>query len=407
MYTRCPGCRSVFRVTAPLLQMAAGEVRCGACGNVFNALHTLIDDWSTHGAAVEPAPAGAVHPTAPAAPGEDFEFNVPETEWQRFFISPAAAAAAVPRSEPALGPVFEPDVPQEEASPADPPPPPRSVEDETADTATWRAFLQEASEAAASPPVESPADAAREDTMEPPPDPWAIDAVVELAENPPMEALVDLADEGEALPESAAILEEPAPDAIADTVLDWGPPFPARAAAAPAHAGRWLAASVAAALVLAAQVAHYYRDRLAADPSWGNVVREVYARLGQPLNPEWPLDAYEVRDMKAIAGNTAAGGLDIVAELAVNGTRPVGLPVLRVVLRDRWSNTVGSGNFVAREYLADSTPADHVFSPGSLIPVQLTVKDPGAAAQGYELDICMPHRQRGLQCRNFRDPFRR
>ena len=28
----------------PLLQMAAGEVRCGACGSVFNALDTLVDE---------------------------------------------------------------------------------------------------------------------------------------------------------------------------------------------------------------------------------------------------------------------------------------------------------------------------------------------------------------------------
>ncbi|MCE7901698.1 MAG: DUF3426 domain-containing protein, partial [Gammaproteobacteria bacterium PRO9] len=46
MYTRCPSCSSTFRVTAAILQMAAGEVRCGSCGGVFNALETLVDDWT-------------------------------------------------------------------------------------------------------------------------------------------------------------------------------------------------------------------------------------------------------------------------------------------------------------------------------------------------------------------------
>ena len=43
MYTRCPSCSSTFRVTAAILQMAAGEVRCGSCGGVVNALGQPID----------------------------------------------------------------------------------------------------------------------------------------------------------------------------------------------------------------------------------------------------------------------------------------------------------------------------------------------------------------------------
>jgi predicted Zn finger-like uncharacterized protein len=36
MYTKCPECRAVFRVTTEQLQMADGLVRCGICDNVFN-----------------------------------------------------------------------------------------------------------------------------------------------------------------------------------------------------------------------------------------------------------------------------------------------------------------------------------------------------------------------------------
>ena len=41
MYTQCPACRASFRVTAAVLQQAAGRVRCGGCGYAFNALERL------------------------------------------------------------------------------------------------------------------------------------------------------------------------------------------------------------------------------------------------------------------------------------------------------------------------------------------------------------------------------
>ena len=80
--------------------------------------------------------------------------------------------------------------------------------------------------------------------------------------------------------------------------------------------------------------------------------------------------------------------------------------MVRVVLRDRWSNPLASGTFDASGYLAEAAPAGTLYAPGSLIPVQLSLQDPGTNAQGYELDVCVPNRHFGLQCRSARDPFR-
>ena len=41
-YTRCPGCRTVFRVTPAQLQLRAGQVRCGHCRTVFDGTAQLI-----------------------------------------------------------------------------------------------------------------------------------------------------------------------------------------------------------------------------------------------------------------------------------------------------------------------------------------------------------------------------
>lgn len=454
MFTRCPSCNATFRVTAAVLQMAEGDVRCGACGVVFNALQTLVDEWSGADASAsaltqpDPPPAAAVPGHTPGT-GDPLEFNVPENEWQRYFIT-ALEPSSRPelRAEPGLGADFDgPDAAlsadgQAAASVAVDEPagqivpteaaPVTSLDEETADTNTWQAFLQEdapardiddldesddapafvisdeavpgqqhqvlirgRSERADAPEAHAPA---AEDGLRPLDGPAlvAIEVGVET-------------DDGEAQqqPPFEQPPGEPAP--APETVLDWGPPpnFPDRDQAAPAHGGRWLAASLAAALLLAGQAAHFQRDSLAADPTYGATVRGFYGRLGLNLYPAWPLNAYEVRGAKAIAENSAPEALDIVAEIAVSGTQAVGLPMVRVVLRDRWSNAVASGVFGAARFLTEAAPPSQVYAPGTIIPVQITLKDPGTTAQGYELDVCVPNRVAGLQCKSAPDPFRR
>jgi predicted Zn finger-like uncharacterized protein len=42
LYTRCPGCKTIFRVTEPQLALRDGQVRCGHCRTVFNGREHLI-----------------------------------------------------------------------------------------------------------------------------------------------------------------------------------------------------------------------------------------------------------------------------------------------------------------------------------------------------------------------------
>jgi len=44
MYTQCPDCEIAFKITADVLKQAAGKVRCGGCGNAFNALSYLSEE---------------------------------------------------------------------------------------------------------------------------------------------------------------------------------------------------------------------------------------------------------------------------------------------------------------------------------------------------------------------------
>ena len=44
MYTYCPGCAAIFRITAETVSAAGGQVHCGKCDRVFNAVDCLYDD---------------------------------------------------------------------------------------------------------------------------------------------------------------------------------------------------------------------------------------------------------------------------------------------------------------------------------------------------------------------------
>lgn len=186
----------------------------------------------------------------------------------------------------------------------------------------------------------------------------------------------------------------------------WSPP--ARPVELPEErpAARWYAwGSAALALLLAAQIVHDQRDALATSPTWGQTIRRLYGAVDAPLYPAWDLSTYEVRGSEAVAGRSAQGALDVVARVRVVGSEPTGLPLVRVTLRDRWSNVIGTDVFPPRVYLGGQSEPE-LLKPGSTLPIRISLADPGAAAYGYEVDICLETRTLGLRCQFDRNPFR-
>src|SRR5271155_3839006 len=51
VFTQCSKCETVFKLSAEVLRAAGGQVRCGKCGEVFNALARLAEDPSAFTAA--------------------------------------------------------------------------------------------------------------------------------------------------------------------------------------------------------------------------------------------------------------------------------------------------------------------------------------------------------------------
>ncbi|MGE5170964.1 MAG: DUF3426 domain-containing protein [Rudaea sp.] len=72
-YTRCPGCATVFRVTAEQLALREGQVRCGHCRAVFDANDHVV-------AREAPPAAGEGTPQRPATPAPGPAHETPATD---------------------------------------------------------------------------------------------------------------------------------------------------------------------------------------------------------------------------------------------------------------------------------------------------------------------------------------
>ena len=99
LLTRCPRCRTLFRVTPVQLQARSGTVRCGRCMNVFDAYQALAPDNTLAAPTVAPEPVAAVAsaglaPQAPFQPSVHAAVTPPSAP-----VPPASAPAQLPRAE--------------------------------------------------------------------------------------------------------------------------------------------------------------------------------------------------------------------------------------------------------------------------------------------------------------------
>ena len=103
---RCPACNTAFRVVPDQLRVSEGWVRCGRCGEVFNANQTLID--LDTGVSAEPEvprePAPLLDRLLPPPPPDALPEPTPsglEFDLQIAPATPGGASVAAPESAPA------------------------------------------------------------------------------------------------------------------------------------------------------------------------------------------------------------------------------------------------------------------------------------------------------------------
>ena len=460
MFTVCSKCNLRLTVTATDLRAAQGYVRCGRCHNVFNALAALADDPARTTeqpapaepperapkppqAAPEPAPPASSAPSQqedPAATDSSLEFNPASTNINEVFIE-AAPDEHTGNFESIVLVSEEPGEPERGAQPAIAP---QALSAPAApDESAARIDVETLRDALAEPrPVPAPAP-----VPEPPAPPQRIApgdserAAAPASEpQPPPQAAADPEPEREPEPVRAAAAQpagviEDVEFTFTDSSLEplpasAGPPevavvaaaeitaalrVPATALAAPVtqpepllqppapRAGppRWALAAgvVLLTLCLLAQVVHHYRNDLADTALLRGPLSALYADLGAPLEPHWDMGSYEVRQLGASSDGNA-GNLVVRASISNRATRDQPLPLLRVVMQDRFGNRVAARDLKPAEYLARGAPPVSLLAPGQRIDVQVALQDPGQNATGFEIDACMNGHNHSIVCAN-------
>ncbi len=153
---------------------------------------------------------------------------------------------------------------------------------------------------------------------------------------------------------------------------------------------RWplIVGLVVALLVLAAQAVHFWREDLVRHPLAGPWLLRAYAAAGVGLDAPVDLLALEIRQLGAANDPIQAGRLKVRASIVNHAPFAQPYPLLRLSLQDRFGTTVGVRNLEPAEYLPGGS-AGALLAPSRRADAEIVFVDPGRDAVGYELDVCL------------------
>jgi predicted Zn finger-like uncharacterized protein len=411
VYTQCSKCETVFRLSAEALRAAGGQVRCGRCGEVFNALARLAEEPTAFPAGESSlesesradAILQSAEPVPPAAPpteeGDEIahlkvldakdeeldleaslEFTLPPGELDRIFIetspSPlqllaASVAASVKASAARGAPAAAPAVPVEPAQTGSTPTP----TPQTASTQT--ASNQNTSGPTVSAPT-APGSTASRRTVPGPTVPASAPGVATSSTPPQTESAAtaripgltvseDIRQEMLAsyqraeLPEINAPRRQQLPQAV------------------------WVSAAAALALLLVFQI-------VATNGTW----LSVHTPLLEGAKPAAVLSTYQLRQWGVTGDPGANGTLRVRASIMNAAAQLQPYPLLRVTLADRFGTRLGAREFEPAEYLGRA-PA-RMLAPGERADATLNILDPGKDAEGFEIDVCIRSIEKKVVC---------
>jgi predicted Zn finger-like uncharacterized protein len=439
VYTQCPDCATVFRVTAEALRIAHGDVRCGVCATTFNALENLSEQ-AFKPAAEADAPLPDDSMTVEELPGgENIEISAPVE--LSVVAEPLADAKPDPEPEPASAPVPEPETE------------PEAEDDERAlefhgDAADLdRLFVVETPGAVDPDSTDEHPILVLDERDELPEEDESADQEeveeeeVEVEEEPVVESIVLETVQPVAVvpipPPSPPPLPKRAPPAAPAPPAPPTPPAPLKPAASGPTAPRilipdemrkrlveeaasraaaveefephetpgflsqrwpWVAGVSVLAFLLLLQIVHSQRDTLVRSPSLGPAIAGVYAFLGLSMLAPTDLSAYELRQWGAASDPNEVNRLMLRASIVNRATYAQPFPLLRLTLQDRFGGTLALRDIGPADYLPGAGVGG-LLGPGERADALIRIVDPGPEAVGFELDVCLPATG-GVRCSN-------
>jgi len=375
MYTQCPHCDTFFAIGAAQLEAADGTVRCGECGETFDAKQYLSEHLpdAASDATATPQAAGLTQDTI--ATPESVE-PTPATAFADLPVATGLTAADIDGPETGV------DLPESDLGLGEEPAPDTGIPPEAEFTTEGHGGYEEmppesAVDAAASAPGPVVPD---EFIPEPAPPPsygedfapsagpttaTAIDtqekaadqAPPRLARNP--EEILELDELG--------LRQRPAPGWFATSL--------------------WTTAILILLAALAIQYAYFFRDELGRYSSVRPWLERlcVLAKCEVALREDPSLLEFASRDVRTHPEVPHA--LLINAVFVNTAPFPQPYPPLRFRLTNLNGTTVASRSFRPTEYLDEETNIAKGLMPNTPVHVKLEIKDPGEQAVSYEFDF--------------------
>jgi hypothetical protein len=359
-----------------VLRAAGGQVRCGKCGEVFNALAHLAEDPSA--------------------------FHVAETEIDLEFRADSILESPAPMTPPR----------EVQTTTEDPAPP--GVEIARLQILDWN---ENASADVPAHIEDAPAEDVGETSLEFTLPPGELDRIfVETKKRVPKFSLPVAEPIAAAAPlpphpediENFSVPEDVRREMLSGIEVSAGIETPRRRrraspfALAPQESERsfipWLIAAIASALLLMVQVVHHNREWLAAHTPLGGTLRALYSTMGAPVSPPANLTAYQLRQWGVTGDPAGDGTLRVRASILNIAAQLEPYPLLRVTLANRFGGSIGTRDFEPFEYLGK--PIVKLLAPGERVDATMDILDPGKSAEGFEIDVCLRGADKKISCAN-------
>ncbi|UCE90626.1 MAG: zinc-ribbon domain-containing protein [Pseudomonadota bacterium] len=363
MYTKCPECSTVFRISDTQLMAASGKVRCGHCKHVFNALDRLLMDL----------------PTGEPPPGSDEHFLTSTTEREAGEIDIDNIELAMPDEEPPLE-----NLPQD------------SAVAEALTSGAWEFEVETES------PVAEDAWADAEDEFEmPAPEPQAAPhpAATQPEATPATETVSDEDSARIVVPPPLAVQAPPQAPAFdtsshANTHDDIPPQLRESLLAAQATASDWRRVAIASTsallllALLAGQLLVFSGTQLAARmPALSTWVASACQVLPCRYTGRRDLDNLQLTNRDIRTDPAEKGVLVITATIVNTAEFQQPFPDLLVILSNLAGDIVAQRRFVPDEYLGDLGEKLILMAPNKPVSLALEVLDPGNDAVNFEFAL--------------------
>jgi len=151
------------------------------------------------------------------------------------------------------------------------------------------------------------------------------------------------------------------------------------------------------ALVLLALIAtgiHSQHGVLMRNASIAPVLERAYGIIGVTVQPTWDIAAFDIFDSSA---RSSDNDLIVMASFTNRAEFAQPYPVLRVTLENRWGQAIGQEDFSPRNYLRGYV-AGRNMGAGERARAEVILRSPGAAAEGFSVDLCLESVNGSFSC---------